>query len=163
MGFFLPRPRVYTVAMKSIKPLLMAFVAAVLVTGFFWWLLWLRLLGPFGYSLPEGMQYQQHSYQLFVYGTLRNRWLRWVIIGQDVAVTADGLPGFQKQGLTVVANQAAVTSGLRLEVSARQLQRLDRYERLGQRYCRFKVSLLSGESAWVYQRMTEETAACQLN
>ncbi|SEA57000.1 Gamma-glutamyl cyclotransferase, AIG2-like [Alkalimonas amylolytica] len=120
------------------------------------WLLWLWWPAPFFFTPDESVEYQQPSYQLFAYGTLRNRFVRKLVTGGDVKVTVDELAGFEREGLNIVANEAAVTVGVRMQVSKRQMQRLDRYERLGLRYCRFQVFLTSGEQAWVYQRLNGE-------
>ncbi|MCC5826504.1 gamma-glutamylcyclotransferase family protein [Alkalimonas sp.] len=130
--------------------------AIVLMVCFTLWLLWLWWPAPFFFMPDERVEYQQQSYQLFAYGTLRNRLVRKLVTGRDVKVTVDELAGFERQGLNIVANEAAVTAGVRMQVSKRQMQRLDRYERLGLRYCRFQVFLTSGEQAWVYQRLNGE-------
>ncbi|MCH8538976.1 MAG: gamma-glutamylcyclotransferase [Alkalimonas sp.] len=139
-----------SVRLRSIGVAVAATLASALAV---WWLLWLYLLGPIGYSAPERFEYSDEPYQVFVYGTLKQPWVRRFIIGRTVDVTADTLTGYARDGLDLVAAPEASTTGLRFEVSANEMQRLDRYERLGVRYQRKQVVLDSGSQAWVYRRI----------
>jgi hypothetical protein len=65
------------------------------------------------------------------------------------------LPGFRKQGRNVLPQSGALTRGVVFTVSADELRRLDRYERLGVRYQRRRLPLVSGTAAWVYLRLDD--------
>ncbi len=137
---------------KPLKMLFVAFImAALLIAGW----LWFALLSPWGFTLPPdqtapGAEVQQ---RVFVYGTLRMGWVRWMVIGRSVPVEMSSLPGYRKQGLHVEPSADDVVHGEVLVVDAMELRRLDRYERLGVRYERVDKTLLDGSRAWVYQRI----------
>lgn len=64
------------------------------------------------------------------------------------------LEGYQRNGLDLSPKPDSHVHGLRLRVTADQLARLDRYERLGIRYERKEKQLADGKRAWVYQRLS---------
>lgn len=128
--------------------------AAALIVGAW---LWFSLLSPWGYAPPAGLPpiAQQEEYRVFAYGTLRQPLVRRLVIGRRVAALPAILPDYRKQGLNLTPQPGVDTQGVMFVVSADELQRLDRYERLGIRYRRSRVELLSGTKAWVYFRMEE--------
>lgn len=117
--------------------------------------LWLTFASPFGYNptadLPEIDD--NATYQVFVYGTLTKPWVRWLVTGRAGDSKPAKLPGFQKEDLDIKPVAGAVTEGEVITVSADELRALDRYERLGVRYERVKITLQSGNEAWVYRLM----------
>lgn len=137
------KPVLYTLATLSV------FLAVV--AGY----LWLTFASPFGYnptgSLPEIDE--DATYPVFVYGTLTKPWVRWLVTGRAGDSKPARLPGFRKEGLDIRQVEGAVTQGEVITVNAEELRALDRYERLGVRYERVKLTLQSGRSAWVYRLM----------
>jgi gamma-glutamylcyclotransferase (GGCT)/AIG2-like uncharacterized protein YtfP len=137
------------------KPVLYALsifsATLILVMGY----LWLTFASPFGYNptgeMPEISEDQ--TYSVFVYGTLTQPWVRWLVMGRAGDSAPAKLPGFQKEELDIRPESGAVTNGEVITVNADELRALDRYERLGVRYERVELALKSGESAWVYRLM----------
>jgi len=119
--------------------------------------LWFSMLSPWGYDPPPGLPpiAENEMHRVFAYGTLRQPLVRWLVIGRRAPTQSATLPDFHKQGLDVVPQAGAYTQGDVFVVDAEELQRLDRYERLGVRYQRSRLLLLSGNPAWVYQRLEE--------
>lgn len=115
-------------------------------------LLW-QLMSWWRFESPLSLGYQQSHYQVFVYGTLKQPLIRRLIVGAQIEAVPTQLEGFQKSGLTIVPQVDGVVAGYLITLTATQMQRVDRYERLGVRYCRFEVVLASGDNAWVYQRL----------
>ncbi len=117
---------------------------------FAWWV-W---LGPYGHTLPDPLPGagEADSYPIFAYGTLRNPFVRWLIIGRRVDTHPAALPGYRKEALDVLPDPDSTTEGIVFEVDLTELRRLDRYERLGTRYERVRLPLENG-SAWVYRRL----------
>lgn len=126
-------------------------LAALLAGGY----AWLVLLGPYGYEPPDTPAAIDESrmHTVFVYGTLRNRLVRRVVIGHSVEVRPATLPGYRKEGLDIVPEPGSHTMGLVFEVGSVALRRLDRYERVGIRYQRIELVLEDGTPAWVYRRL----------
>ena len=139
--------------MQMLRPFIKGLIFLACFVAVSYSLLWLYLLGPVGYSPPEQQEYSAGPYQVFVYGTLKQPWIRRFIIGRSVDVTTDTLTGYERHGLDLMEEPMATTSGLRFKVSAAEMQRLDRYERLAVRYQREQVILDSGKQAWVYRRI----------
>ncbi|RUR51621.1 gamma-glutamylcyclotransferase family protein [Vreelandella populi] len=130
-------------------------ITGVLVLGLATWL-WLTMLSPWFYSPSEEMpSIEQRTHNVFVYGTLRYTAIRWVVMGGSGNPQAATLEGYQRNGLDLSPLPGSRVEGLKLEVSADQLERLDRYERLGVRYERVKKKLVDGSSVWVYVRLPE--------
>ncbi|MBV2129627.1 gamma-glutamylcyclotransferase family protein [Arsukibacterium indicum] len=117
--------------------------------------LWLTFVSPFGYTptveLPEIDD--NASYSVFVYGTLKQPWVRYLVIGRAGKGVPATLPGYKKQALDIKPAPGEVTEGFVIMVSGTELRALDRYERLGVRYQRVELPLENGETAWVYQLM----------
>lgn len=124
--------------------------AATLFVAYLWW----ALLSPHGYQMPEDLPpiNPDIEHRVFVYGTLRHGWIRWLIIGQHPAPRSATLANHRREGLNVVPDPEQQVAGLVLDVEPGQLARLDRYERLGIRYDRIEVILADGSRAWIYQR-----------
>ncbi|WP_051678488.1 gamma-glutamylcyclotransferase family protein [Thiomicrospira pelophila] len=117
---------------------------------YLWWL----FVSPLGYSAQRVDDLsEQASYRVFAYGTLTNPVIRWLIIHQRVDTQPAQLRDYHQVGLDVHVRKGAVTEGVVFEVDANALRKLDRYERVGERYKRVKMSLTDGSQAWVYQRL----------
>ncbi|WP_136246689.1 gamma-glutamylcyclotransferase family protein [Halomonas borealis] len=118
--------------------------------------LWLTMLSPWTYERPAHLApIAEGPHVLFVYGTLTHAPIRWLVYGRAGAPTEGTLEGFQRDGLDLGRCSDCRVEGLRLSVSAEELARLDRYERLGVRYRRVRVPLTDGQSAWVYRRLND--------
>ena len=116
--------------------------------------LWLKWFSPFGYQPPEGMPaIEQTSHHVFVFGTLKSPWVRWVVMGRKGEAIPAKLPGVRRENLTIITDPDAKTPGYVIKVTASELARLDHYERLGVRYERIKMQLADGQEAWVYRRL----------
>ncbi|WP_235263672.1 gamma-glutamylcyclotransferase family protein [Nitrincola sp. A-D6] len=92
-------------------------------------------------------------HRVFAFGTLKQPWVRFIVTGHAGETKDAVLPGKRREGLNIIADPSAQTPGLVFEVNGRQLARLDRYERLGVRYERVKMTLDDGSQAWVYRRL----------
>ena len=125
---------------------------AVLALPFLFWLVW---LSPFLYEYPRDWRMPDTDVQhpVFVYGTLRSPAVRWLVLGRVGQPDQYTLPGYERQGLDLIRQPGARVEGLLLRVTARELKRLDRYERVGVRYERVRVRGPSGELVWLYQRL----------
>jgi gamma-glutamylcyclotransferase (GGCT)/AIG2-like uncharacterized protein YtfP len=116
--------------------------------------LWYTFVSSGGYSPPPGYTViEQTEHEVFVYGTLRNRLLRRIVIGRWTDTRPVVLRGYRKSGLDIEADEGSRVPGELLEVSANELRRLDRYERAGIRYERSRLKLEDGTMAWVYRRI----------
>ncbi|SES16939.1 Uncharacterized conserved protein YtfP, gamma-glutamylcyclotransferase (GGCT)/AIG2-like family [Vreelandella subterranea] len=128
-------------------------LCAILLLGLAGWL-WLTMLSPWFYERPDDLaDIEQRTHQVFVYGTLRYAPVRWVVMGGSGDPEPATLEGHQRNGLDLSPSPGSQVKGLRLSVTADQLARLDRYERLGVRYERVEKQLADGTRAWVYQRL----------
>ncbi|UYO74448.1 gamma-glutamylcyclotransferase [Halomonas qinghailakensis] len=137
--------------MKWLKRL--AALGILLTVGSAGWL-WLTMLSPWFYERPAHLPViEQRTHHVFVYGTLRYSPVRWVVMGSSGNPQPARLEGFTKEGLDLAPDANSVVEGLRLAVTADQLARLDRYERLGIRYERIKQTLSDGSRVWVYVRL----------
>lgn len=137
---------------KSIRRSLATFLALlVLLIGY----LWLTFVSSFGYHPPENQPAldENATYSVFVYGTLRRPWVRWLVMGRAGSSEPAELPGFSRERLDIKPVAGAVTEGEVITVTAEELRALDRYERLGVRYERVELTLQDGQSAWVYRLM----------
>ena len=123
---------------------------ATLVVAYLWW----ALLSPHGYQAPDDLPpiNPDIEHRVFVYGTLRQAWIRRLIIGEHPPPEPALLANHRREGLDVRPDTDAQVEGLVLQVEPAQLARLDRYERLGIRYDRIEVMLADGSRAWIYQR-----------
>lgn len=125
--------------------------ALIVMTGY----LWFTFASPFGYQAPDDLATIESSstHRVFVYGTLRKPWVRWLVMGRSGESESALLPGHRKQDLDIKPAPGTVVKGEVIEVSADELRRLDRYERLGVRYERILLKLDDGSKAWVYRLM----------
>ncbi|MBS3667964.1 gamma-glutamylcyclotransferase family protein [Vreelandella boliviensis] len=122
--------------------------------------LWLTMLSPWFYDRPDELPtIEQRTHQVFVYGTLRYAPIRFVVMGSLGAPKEAVLEGYQRNGLDLSPQPGSRVEGLLLSVNAKELARLDRYERLGVRYERVALTLADGTRAWVYKRLSEQQNA----
>ena len=117
---------------------------------------WQLVIGLTGQVKTIDSLNESKTYRVFVYGTLTNPFIRWVVTRRTFETAQAELLNYQKQGLDIRQMKGASTPGLVIEVDAESLRRLDRYERLGERYKRFEVQLSDGSKAWVYQLIEED-------
>jgi len=99
----------------------------------------------------------QHQ-RLFTYGTLQIPSVQKLLVGREIPMTADALPGFIKKNvllgdevypiLTPDPDGTNLVDGMVLEVTPEELRRFDIYETSA--YKRIEVTLQSGGVAWVY-------------
>lgn len=136
---------------KALRKLLLLIGILTLVVPAY---LWFTLLSPWGYTPPPGlMPVAAGEHRVFVYGTLRHALVRWIVIGRSPQTRSATLPGYRKEGLDLEVDTSSRVSGNLFQVSADELKRLDRYERLGIRYRRVEIELADGSKAWVYRRI----------
>lgn len=96
------------------------------------------------------------DHRLFAYGTLLDPHVQRAVFGRTIEGAPDRLHGFRKTLLqdcgdsfpNLVADPQGHVDGRLLEISSEDLRRADLYE--GDLYVRHKVTLASGNSAWVY-------------
>lgn len=136
--------------MRARTPVLAGAAAVTLVAGYFWY----ALFSPFGYEAPPATPaVGPGTHAVFVYGTLRFASIRWLVLGRAGDTMPAVLPGYRRDGLDIGPQARSEVRGVVLEVDADELRRLDRYERLGIRYERIRVTLADGGQAWVYRRL----------
>lgn len=136
------------------KWLLILLIAAIaLGAGGFWY----TFISPYGYHPAEPAIIDERiaGQDVFVYGTLRQDWLRWIIMGTPLDKREATLQGYRRQDLDILAQPNGQVPGDVLTVSPAALKALDRYERLGVRYTRESVRLADGTPVWVYTRLPE--------
>ncbi len=119
--------------------------------------LWLTMLSPFTYDRPDHLpEIDEGPHEVFVYGTLRSGLVRWVVTGRAGESRPATLEDFRRSALDLEEAPGERVQGEVITVSAEELARLDRYERLGIRYERVRLTLADGSEAWVYRRLPEE-------
>lgn len=131
----------------------MTWILGALALAFIvFWFIW---LSPFRYTPSETTLAidEAATHRVFVFGTLRNKFVRTLVTRSWIAGTPARLPGYRRTGLDLTPDPDAMTEGELLYVTPLQLRRLDRYERVGTRYERFLYPLDDGSMAWVYRRM----------
>ncbi len=128
-------------------------VAGLLLGFWGWWI----FINPLAYQPPENSRpiYAETNQRVFVYGTLRYPLIRRLILRQATPASPAVLPDYRKQGLDIVRAPGDMTPGLVLTVTPQGLRRLDRYERIGLRYDRVRLTLTDEKPAWVYLRLRE--------
>ncbi|MGM0535011.1 MAG: gamma-glutamylcyclotransferase family protein [Pseudomonadota bacterium] len=115
--------------------------------------LWLSLLSPWTYDRPDHLApVQEGPHRVFVYGTLTHAPVRWLVYGRTGDPEPAVLEGYRRNDLDLEETPLGEVEGLVLTVDAAELARLDRYERLGLRYDRVRVTLADGRRAWAYRR-----------
>ncbi|SNC65754.1 Uncharacterized conserved protein YtfP, gamma-glutamylcyclotransferase (GGCT)/AIG2-like family [Marinobacter sp. es.048] len=138
------------------KPILYTLATLSVLLGAVIGYLWLTFASPFGYNpRPEYLPAidENATYSVFVYGTLAQSWVRWLVMGRAGEAEPAKLPGFSREALDIKPDAGAVTEGEVITVNADELRALDRYERLGVRYERVELTLQSGKTVWVYRLM----------
>jgi len=115
--------------------------------------LWLTMLSPFTYERPAHLApIGEGPHEVFVYGTLTHAPIRWLVYGRVGDPDPAVLEGYRRNDLDLEQAPRSEVEGLVLSVDAGELARLDRYERLGIRYDRVRVTLADGRRAWAYRR-----------
>jgi gamma-glutamylcyclotransferase (GGCT)/AIG2-like uncharacterized protein YtfP len=104
---------------------------------------------PIEIVVPE----EPGPHRLFVYGTLRSPFVRFVVTGRTRQQEPAVLPGFRRVGRDITYDPENTVEGYVIHVSTSELRRLDRYERTGQRYERVELLLDDGTPAWVYRML----------
>jgi gamma-glutamylcyclotransferase (GGCT)/AIG2-like uncharacterized protein YtfP len=125
----------------------------LIIGGWSWW----TFVSPHAYSPPSSsvIAIDAGEQRVFAYGTLGNPLIRLLITRERTQTSPAHLPGYRKQGLDIIEADTAKTTGVVFSVTPQGLRRLDRYERVGERYQRLQVTLTDGEPAWVYQRLKD--------
>ena len=115
--------------------------------------IWYALFSEIGYQAPEDLPPVDPNveHRVFAYGTLRFSPVRWLVIGQHAAPQPARIENYRRDGLNIEPEGGNQVEGIVFTVSAEQLKRLDRYERLGVKYQRKQLTLHDGSRAWVYQ------------
>lgn len=127
-------------------------LATLLLAGWLWW----TLLSPFGHQPSPDLPAidETRAHRVFAHGTLRSAAVRRAVLGRGTGAQPAVLPDHRRDGRrNVVPAPGEETSGLVFEVTADELRRLDRYERLGVRYERSEQELADGTRAWLYRRL----------
>lgn len=116
---------------------------------------WYTFMSPYGYHPSETAVIDERipEQDVFVYGTLRYDWLRWIIMGKPIETREATLSGYHRQDLDIQPQPGAEVHGEVLTIDPAALKALDRYERLGIRYTRESVKLADGTTAWLYKRL----------
>lgn len=130
-------------------------LATLVLAGWLWW----SLLSPFGYQPPADLPAidPARTHHVFAYGSLRSAWVRRIAMGRSADPQPAVLPGYAREGSrNVRPAPEKETRGVVFGVSAEELRRLDRFERLGVRYERVETRLTDGRSAWLYRRLPEK-------
>ncbi|WP_338071771.1 gamma-glutamylcyclotransferase family protein [Billgrantia desiderata] len=126
--------------------------------------LWLTMLSPYTYDRPAHLpEIETGEHAVFVYGTLRFAPVRWVVMGRAGETETAVLEGFRRERLDLVEAPDERVLGELVVVDADELERLDRYERLGIRYQRVPMRLADGRMAWVYRRLDEAARPAEVN
>ncbi|RDB43332.1 gamma-glutamylcyclotransferase [Halomonas sp. DQ26W] len=140
--------------MQGLRYLLAAVVALPLATVAW---LWFTMLSPFTYDRPDHLpEVGEGPHAVFVYGTLRLSPVRWIVMGRAGESEPAELHDFRREKLDLIEAPGERVAGEVIVVSADELERLDRYERLGIRYARVAKRLADGRTAWVYRRLADE-------
>lgn len=129
---------------------LFALLAAAVI---FWWI-W---ISPYSFTYGETTLEidQEATHRVFAFGTLRNNFVRTLIIRRFVPTEPAQLQGYRRYGLDLLPDEDAATEGVTFYVTPTQLRRLDRYERVGVKYERYLYTLEDGEHAWVYRLISD--------
>lgn len=89
--------------------------------------------------------------RVFGYATLAWAPIRLLAAGRAIPSEPARLDGYRKVGRNIVPDPEEAVEGRVFAVTPSELHRLDRYERLGERYERKQMELAGGETAWVYR------------
>ncbi|NWN83574.1 MAG: gamma-glutamylcyclotransferase [Halomonas sp.] len=143
--------------MRLRHPLALVLFGSPLAVG--GWL-WLTLLSPFTYDRPEHLApIDEGPHRVYVYGTLRLPPVRWIVIGEAVETRPAYLEDWRRTRLDLEPAPGERVPGEVFTVDTEALARLDRYERLGIRYERVRITLADGSEAWVYRRLPETSTS----
>jgi gamma-glutamylcyclotransferase (GGCT)/AIG2-like uncharacterized protein YtfP len=93
---------------------------------------------------------------LFSYGTLRRPEVQMELFGREVALSTDVMTGYRATPIKVnddthslaIEHFGGEVEGSLLALSSEEIGICDEYEPA--EYCRVRVDLLSGQSAWAY-------------
>ncbi|WP_442490066.1 gamma-glutamylcyclotransferase family protein [Halomonas litopenaei] len=130
-------------------------LVAALIIGLYGWF-WYTYQSPYGYTAPAALaQPADGPHRVFVYGTLRSPWVRWLVTGERLESTPALLPGYRREGLDLEVDRGDQVAGQLLAVDRETLTELDRYERLGVRYERVRLTLARGDEVWAYRRLEQ--------
>jgi hypothetical protein len=92
---------------------------------------------------------------VFGYATLTQPLVRFVVLGRHVTAEPAQLAGYLRDGRDLRPEYGALLDGKVFSVQPEGLLRLDRYERLGERYRRDLKTLTDGRKVWVYQLLPD--------
>lgn len=109
----------------------------------------LLALSGFVYVTATDAPTWERTERVFVYGTLTNPAVRFMVCRCHTPLIPATLKNYHKQGLTIIPDENATVSGGVIAVSPTELARIDRYERVPDRYRRETVTI-RGQSMWVY-------------
>ena len=128
-------------------------IIVIIAMGVWWWI-WLN---PYSFNFSETTLDidPEAEHRVFAFGTLTNPFVRSLVIRAYVPTVPAELEGYRRHRLDLLPDDDAVTQGRIFYVTAAQLRRLDRYERVGVRYERYLYYLADGKPAWVYRRISE--------
>lgn len=118
--------------------------------------MWPVYLPPVTPAMAEAREQAQAEridgpHRVFGYATLTNPVVRLIVVGRPVPSGAARLPDMRREGRDISPAPGAVLDGRVFETDDEGLLRLDRYERLGERYRRDVMTLSDGSTAWVYR------------
>ena len=92
----------------------------------------------------------ERTEQVFIYGTLLNPYIRNIACLCQTSSTPVTLPHYEKVGRNIVPQENSVVYGAVIQVSSRELRRLDRYEKVPRKYRREQITI-AGDDYWVYR------------
>lgn len=127
---------------------------ALFVAGVIFWWIW---ISPFSFTYSDTTLDidEEATHRVFAFGTLRNHFVRSLIIRRYVPTEPARLDGYRRYGLDLLPDEDSYTEGVIFYVTPTQLRRLDRYERVGVKYERYLYTLEDGEYAWVYRLISD--------
>ncbi|SFC48309.1 Gamma-glutamyl cyclotransferase, AIG2-like [Marinospirillum celere] len=132
------------------QTLISLFAILPLLLASYWWLIW---QSPWLFQPPADFYLEEvtETQKVFAYGTLKSPWVRMVVTRRISAGEPARLAGFEREALNLVeADLDTYVEGIVFEATPAELNRLDRYERIGIRYERRLHQLDNGQEAWVY-------------
>jgi gamma-glutamylcyclotransferase (GGCT)/AIG2-like uncharacterized protein YtfP len=86
---------------------------------------------------------------IFVYGTLKNPWIRTFACHCRTAAIPTTLSGYKKVGLTITPHASGEVEGFIITVDTIELAHLDQYEDVPHTYRRERLTI-NNEMHWVY-------------
>lgn len=96
---------------------------------------------------------QERTETIFVYATLTNPLVRTFACLCWTPLEPAILTGYRREYRTIVPEPATSTRGGLIQVTARELTQLDRYEGVPHRYNRIQV-MVADREVWVYTKIT---------